>query len=146
MSNAEAIKYVKAILLESTFFTPIKNMVRNNILQYMTAGEVSVRGKKANVDPVEFRKAALSFRVADGLKNVERLAKTGAMQEAMSLLLPQAEMALAQGYDVFAIALQYLFNKGLPIDNYRVPAQNLRAQANAPVPGADPSAAQGGQA
>ena len=146
MSNAEAIKYVKAILLESTFFTPIKNMVRNNILQYMTAGEVSVRGRKANVDPVEFRKAALSFRVADGLKNVERLAKTGAMQEAMNLLLPQAEMALAQGYDVFAIALQYLFNKGLPIDNYRVPAQNLRAQANAPVPGADPSAAQGGQA
>lgn len=146
MSNAEAIKYVKAILLESTFFTPIKNMVRNNILQYMTAGEVSVRGKKANVDPVEFRKAALSFRVADGLKNVERLAKTGAMQEAMSLLLPQAEMALAQGYDVFAIALQYLFNKGLPIDNYRVPAQNLRAQANASVSGADPSAAQGGQA
>ena len=146
MSNAEAIKYVKAILLESTFFTPIKNMVRNNILQYMTAGEVSVRGRKTNVDPVEFRKAALSFRVADGLKNVERLAKTGAMQEAMNLLLPQAEMALAQGYDVFAIALQYLFNKGLPIDNYRVPAQNLRAQANAPVPGADPSAAQGGQA
>lgn len=146
MSNAEAIKYVKAILLESTFFTPIKNMIRNNILQYMTAGEVSVRGKSANVDPVEFRRAALSFRVADGLKNVERLAKTGAMQEAMNLLLPQAEMALAQGYDVFAIALQYLFNKGLPIDNYRVPAQNLRAQANAPVPGADPSAAQGGQA
>ena len=146
MSNAEAIKYVKAVLLESTFFTPIKNMIRNNILQYMTAGEVSVRGKKAAVNPVEFRKAALSFRVADGLKNVERLAKTGAMQEAMNLLLPQAEMALAQGYDVFAIALQYLFNKGLPIDNYRVAPQNVRAQANAPVPAADPSAAQGGQA
>lgn len=146
MSNADAIKYVKAILMEATFFAPIKAMIRNNILQYMTAGEVSVRGKTTNVDPVALRQAALGFRVADGLKNVERLAKTGVMQEAINLLLPQAETALAQGYDVFAIALHYLSTKGLPIQNYRVQSQNLRQQANIQPPAADPSAAQGGQA
>lgn len=144
MTNAEAVKYVKAVLLESTFFTPLKSMIRNNILQYTTGGEVSVRGQSAVINPVELRKAALGFRVADGLKNVERLAKTGAMQEAINMLLPQAEVALAQGYDVFAILFQYLFVQGFNVENYRVPAQNLRAQANQPVPGAAPDAAAAG--
>lgn len=144
MTNAEAVKYVKAILLESTFFMPLKSMIRNNILQYTTGGEVNVRGQTATIDPVALRQAALGFRVADGLKNVERLAKTGALQEAINMLLPQAEVALAQGVDVFAVLFQYLFLQGFNVENYRVAPQNLRAQANQQPPATPPAAAPAG--
>ncbi|UNI71198.1 hypothetical protein P5_0021 [Aeromonas phage P5] len=144
MTNAEAVKYVKAILMESTFFMPLKSMIRNNILQYTTGGEVNVRGNTATIDPVALRKAALGFRVADGLKNVERLAKTGALQEAINMLLPQAEVALAQGVDVFAVLFQYLFLQGFNVENYRVAPQNLRAQANQQPPATPPDAASAG--
>lgn len=130
MSNAESLKYTKALLIENSFFTPIKSLIRNNILQYMKAGTIKVNGQEIEVSPVDLRAAALSFRIADGLKNVERIANTGALGEAMQLLMQQGQLAVSQGYDPFKALLQYLTYRGVDLSELKAAAPN----ANAAIP------------
>lgn len=144
MSNSDAIKYAKAILLENSFFTPIKNAIRNNILQYMQAGEVRAGGESVKVDPVALREAALSFRVADGLKNVERIANTGQLGQAVQMLMQSAEVASARGIDVFKPLMRYFELLGVDMGDITGEPLNLRAPV---APPADTTAdAGGGQA
>lgn len=136
MSNADAIKYAKAILLENSFFTPIKFAIRNNILQYMQAGEVRAGGQAMKVDPVALRQAALSFRIADGLKNVERIANTSQLGNALQLLMQQAEVASARGIDVFKGVLRYIELLGVDLGDLKGEPLNMRQ----PVAPAEPPA------
>lgn len=127
MSNADSLKYTKALLIENSFLTPIKNMIRNNILQYMQAGSINAQGQTTEVNPVELRQAGLKFRIADGLKNVERIANTGALGEAMQLLMQQAQTAVGQGYDPFKALIRYITLRGVDLSDIQGAAVNPMA-------------------
>lgn len=153
MSNADSLKYTKALLIENSFFTPIKNMIRNNIMQYMASGNVTVNGVTTQVNPADLRQAAVGFRVADGLKNVERIANTGALGQAIQLLIQNAQAAVQQGYDPFKAIIRYIELLGVDITDIQGAAPNPGAatpansvagiQAQPQVPATPQQVAQG---
>lgn len=144
MGNSDSRRYVQAITLESIVFQPMKNMMKYNILQFAQSGELAVQGEAVTINPADMRKAMLDFRIADGLKNVERIAKTGELAQGIQLMAPYAQLAPAYGIDPFMMILDYLRNMGLDVKNYD--PQNLNTallprggSANAPT-NEDPAA------
>lgn len=119
MSNSDARKYVQAILLESVAFQPLKTMMKLNILQFAQASTVSANSESVEINPAEMRKQVADFRVADGLKNVERIAKTGAAAQAFQMMAPYAQLAPAYGIDPFLMITNWMRATGLDLDEYQ---------------------------
>lgn len=68
MGNANARSQNISILLEAQFFTPLKEIIKLNVLQYQAPDTVFNRETEQEVviDPVTLRKANLVFKVSDG--------------------------------------------------------------------------------
>jgi hypothetical protein len=78
MGNANGRDQLTAIGYETQIFTPVKEMLKTNILQYQGGISLYNREKKTEVkiDPVELRKAVLTFKVSDGLTPTDKLMDT----------------------------------------------------------------------
>jgi hypothetical protein len=100
MGNANGRDQAVALSTEGTFWTPLKEIVKINILQYQ--GGVSLFNREiqesVTVDPVSLRKANLVFKVSDGLMPSEKLIDGESLAMAMQTIaaVPQ----LAQAYNL----------------------------------------------
>jgi hypothetical protein len=100
MGNANGRDQAVALSTEGTFWTPLKEIVKINILQYQ--GGVSLFNREIQesvvVDPVSLRKANLVFKVSDGLMPSEKLIDGESLAMAMQTIaaVPQ----LAQAYNL----------------------------------------------
>jgi hypothetical protein len=75
MGNATARDQMVAMHIESQTMTPLKEMLKSNILQYQGAASLQLQGKKkiVQIDPVALRKAVLEFKMSDGLVPSDKL-------------------------------------------------------------------------
>lgn len=119
MSNSDSRKYVKAMLMESSVFQPLKNMMRLNILQFSKSGSTVANGQEVQINPATMRAASLQFRIADGLKNVERIAKTGELMNMFQMAVPMMQLAPAYNVDPFMIWMDIMRNRGYNLDDYK---------------------------
>ena len=78
MGNANGRDQLTAIAYEAQVFTPMKEILKLNILQYQGGTTLYNRQKEANVtlDPVALRKAVFEFKVSDGLTPTDKLMDT----------------------------------------------------------------------
>lgn len=69
MGNANGRDQTTSMLLEAQLFTPLKHILKLNILQFQPAEELydRVNKKDVSIDPVALRKAVLEFKISDGL-------------------------------------------------------------------------------
>lgn len=93
----------QAIFIESQTMTPIKEMIKLNILQYQPNGPVvnPVDGQTYQVDVEQLRKLALQFQVSDGLLPTDKIIDDETLQVAIQTL-PQLP-SLANEYDIGGI-------------------------------------------
>jgi hypothetical protein len=79
MSNSNARQQMTAIALEGSFWTPIKEIIKSNMLQFQPAGKVMnpKEGSQVEVDPVKVRASGFNFKVSDGLLPSAKLADSG---------------------------------------------------------------------
>lgn len=88
MNNANGRDQQTAMLLEAQVFTPIKEILKLNILQYQ--GGVSIYNRTTEqtvtIDPVELRKAAVEFKISDGLTPTDKLMDSDSWQTAMQVI------------------------------------------------------------
>ena len=100
MGNANGRDQSIALSTEASFFTPLKEIIKMNILQYQ--GGVSLYNREAQtpvtVDPVQLRTANLVFKVSDGLTPSEKLIDGESMAMAMQTIA--SVPALAQSYNI----------------------------------------------
>jgi hypothetical protein len=77
-----------SILLEDQVFTPLKEMLKLNILQYQGPASLYYRDKAITVqiDPVELRKAVIEFKISDGLSPNSKLINSDAFQTALQVI------------------------------------------------------------
>lgn len=94
MGNANARSQNTALLLEAQFFTPLKEILKLNVLQYQGPGTVFNRETEEEVviDPVTLRKANLVFKVSDG--------HTPASKQMNSETFSAAVQAIAQNAQI----------------------------------------------
>ena len=108
MANANGKSQVISILLEDQFFSPLKDMLKLNILQYQGADTVYSRELKTNVnvDPVALRKATLEFKLSDGLVPSDKLMNQSVFTSALQML--SASERLGAPYNIGSM-VSYLF-------------------------------------
>lgn len=100
MDNANSRDSGIARFLEDQVFTPVKEIIKLNILQYQPAGEIynTTEQKMVQIDPLTLRKTALSFKVADGLLPVQKEMKSDELSVGFQTI--QSVPQLQQGYNI----------------------------------------------
>lgn len=97
MSNANGRAQTQSILLETQLFTPLKEILKINILQYQKTTEVFNREieEVISIDPITLRKATLVFKVSDGLVPASKLMNSEAFQAACTTIATVPQLASA---------------------------------------------------
>lgn len=100
MSNATSQDQITALLYEAQVFTPLKEVLKLNILQYQGAASIYSPSQQqvVNVDPVALRQAILNFKITDGLLPSEKVIKSDTMKVVLQAIA--SSPTLAQGYNV----------------------------------------------
>lgn len=95
MDNSNGRDQTVSLLLEAQLFTPIKEIIKINILQYQ--GGVSLfnkdKQKIVNVDPIKLRKAILEFKLSDGLLPSDKLINADVFQVALQVFGSSPQIA-----------------------------------------------------
>lgn len=108
MGSANGRSQSVALKLETQFFTPLKEILKINVLQYQ--GGISVYNREneteIQIDPVVLRKAVLSFKVSDGLLPSSKIMSTEAFTIAAQTVA--SSPAIGAGYNL-APMFSYLF-------------------------------------
>jgi len=140
MTAADSRPRMYAVLLEASWFQPIKHILKSNILQYQPPADLYNRGSKefVRIAPEELRKTTWEFKVADGVMPVDKLVNMEALGLAMQLAMSQPQ--IAQEYDVLGIFFYQMQLQGASwiADFKRQPQQGVSTNANPAQP--DPTA------
>lgn len=108
MGSANGRSQAVALKLETQFFTPLKEILKINVLQYQ--GGVSVYNREneseVQIDPVTLRKAVIAFKVSDGLLPSSKVMSTEAFTIAAQTVA--SSPAIGAGYNL-APMFSYLF-------------------------------------
>lgn len=88
MANANGRDQLASILLESQVFTPLKLIIKLNILQFQGGTTVYNRDAKqaVEIDPVALRKAVVEFQVSDGLTPASKLLNSETFAVALQVI------------------------------------------------------------
>lgn len=88
MAGATSRDELTSILLESQVFTPIKETIKINTIQYQQPGQIYSQNNQelVKIDPVALRKATYTFKVTDGRNPKEKIAHTDVLQAAIQAL------------------------------------------------------------
>jgi hypothetical protein len=146
MINSDSRQRMMAIFLESSFFQPIKHILKSNILQYQPPQKIYNRQTKAEVeiDPVALRQKIWEFQVADGVLPAAQLVNLELLNSAMQLAFSAPQMA--QEWDIMGMFAYSMKLQGAKwVDDFRRPQgalANGTQQNNAtPTAAANPPAA-----
>lgn len=87
-----------AILYEDQVFTPLKEMLKINILQYQGPTSIYYQGDKAqsqkvDIDPVKLRNAVIAFKMSDGLTPASKLINSDSFQTGLQVIGSSPQIA-----------------------------------------------------
>lgn len=95
-SNANNRLQTMAQFLEAQFFTPLKEILKINMLQYQKPGSYFSKetGGNVTVDPVALRQAIMTFKMSDGLLPVDKLVDTDFLQVVLQAAMTNQELMM----------------------------------------------------
>lgn len=103
MTNSGSRGRMRALAIEYSFFVPLKEIIKSNILQYQLPGKVvnSNTSQEQQIDPEALRKANISMQISDGYLPSEKLLDTGTLGSVFQAA--QAIPAIAAEYDIMGM-------------------------------------------
>lgn len=118
MSNANGRDQMCSMLYESQVFTPLKEIIKLNILQYQGGISLFNRDlqKQITIDPVALRKAIMDFKVSDGLTPTDKLINADTLQVAMQVI--GSTPAIAAGYNLPPMFSYFMKTQGARIQEF----------------------------
>lgn len=152
MNNSSARPQMQALALEYTFFTPLKEILKTNVLQYQPKMQIlpnAASPEQITVEPDQLRAALLEFQLSDGLVSTEKMASLDVANQVLQAAA--AVPTIPMEYDIMGILAYSWQLQGLNwIDKFKrdeAQKQQLAAdtarQAAAgqpPTPGGSPAA------
>jgi len=96
MSAASGREQMLALFMEAQSFTPFKEMMKLNILQYQPAGQVYSPTQKAmvKIDPVKLRQSETVFKVTDGELPLDKIIDTDFFGTFLQVISTDPELSL----------------------------------------------------
>lgn len=125
MRNANGRDQLAAILLESQVFTPMKLILKLDILQYQGGTTIYDRSSKqvVEIDPVALRKAVLDFEVSDGLIPSTKILNSDAFAVALQTIGSSA--TISQGYNIAPLFSYIVKSQGADITPFEKSSQQV---------------------
>lgn len=121
MGRGNSHNQVMALMSEAQVFTPMKEIIKLNILQYQRNGTIfnpDVQ-QDVNIDIVKLRQSSIQFKVADGLTPSDKLLSTDELAGAIQALATSPQ--LGQQYNL-APAFSYLYkSRGVDLRPFEKP-------------------------
>ena len=100
MANANGRDQATAMLLEAQFFTPCKEILKLNTLQYQSGTTIysPSREKTVKIDPIVLRNSANQFKLTDGLTPTDKVISSEELAVAFQTLASSPQ--LGAGYNL----------------------------------------------
>jgi hypothetical protein len=130
MSNANGRDQMTSMLLEAQVFTPLKEILKINILQYQGGVSLFNRDiqKEVTIDPIALRKSVLDFKISDGLTPSDKLVNSDTLQVAMQVIGSSPQ--IAAGYNLSPMFSYFMKTQGARIQEFeKSPEQMAYEQA-----------------
>lgn len=130
MRNSNGRDQMTSLLLEAQIFTPLKEIIKINILQYQGTTSLYNRAKNADIsiDPVELRKAVIAFKISDGLQPSEKLINGDTLSVAFQVIGSSPQ--LAAGYEIAPLFSYLMKTQGAQLKEFeKSPEQIAYEQA-----------------
>lgn len=125
MSNANGEDQMVAMQFEANLFTPLKEIIKLNILQFQQADSLLNRAQDqlVPIDPIALRQAVMAFKVSDGLLPSEKIISGDAIRDGFQTLanMPQ----LAAGYNLAPFFSYMMKIQGAKISAFEKPPEQL---------------------
>jgi len=130
MSNANATDQVISIVLEGQVFTPLKEIMKLNTLQYQQGTSIysPTQDEEIKIDPVELRRSAVTFKISDGLIPSEKI--IGGDDLATALQVLGSSEQIGSGYNTAAVFSYLMKTRNVDLSPFeKSPAQKTYEQA-----------------
>lgn len=125
MQNANGRDQMTSILLEDQLFTPLKEILKSNMLQYQ--GGVTIfnpaSAKEVNIDPVKLRQAIVEFQVTDGLTPSDKLINADVMMVAMQQIGSSEQ--IGAGYNIAPLFSYLMKTQGAHLKDFEKSPQQM---------------------
>lgn len=135
MANADDDLRTWVKLVESQAMTPLKIILKTNILQFQPPQQIQSLQAEGNIEvsPSTLRKAALTFKVADGLVSKDALLDLPTARAFFELLIQSPQLQGIYG-EKMPDLIEYIFTSiGFDTSQFRGQAAALTAPAPAPA-------------
>jgi len=125
MNNSNGRDENIAIMLEAQVFTPAKEMLKLNILQYQGPASVYYREKarSVEVDPVKLRQAVIEFKVTDGKNPASKQINGDAFQTALQTIGSSPQ--IGAGYNIAPMFSYLMKTQGAHITDFEKSPEQL---------------------
>lgn len=136
MGGSDGRMRLPALTLEHQVFVPLKSMLALNILQYGEDGQVVsyITGNSIDYKISELRKAALSFKVADGYTPKSKIASTEVLLAGMNLIMNSPILQQQFGPSLPTMFLHFMSLSGVKgMEQYDPSYQEQPLQTGIPV-------------
>jgi len=123
MTNATSRDQSIALKLEARVFTPLKEILKINVLQFQGGTTLTNRQKQTEVtvDPIVLRKAILQFKVTDGVTTASKTLHGDVLQTGLQIL--GSSQQIASEYEVGPLFSYLIQTQGANIREFEKPAQ-----------------------
>lgn len=132
MANANGRDQMTSILLEDQLFTPLKEILKTNMLQYQSGVSIfnPATATEVKVDPVALRKATVEFKITDGLTPADKLISEDVLMVALQTI--GASQQIGSGYNIAPLFSYMMKMQGADLKPFeKSPQQIAYEQAQA---------------
>lgn len=100
MAGATGPDQLRAMVLQDQVLTPVQHIIKLNILQYQSSGDIfsAQLGQPVKIDPVKLRNTAASFKTTDGLSTADK--QIGGDEFNVSLQVIGSSPSIAPAYNI----------------------------------------------
>lgn len=123
MGHANNRNLLIALVLESHFFTPMKEMIKINILQRQDAADLYNVDKdtQVKIDPLVLRKAVLEFKMTDGILPADKILDSELLGTTIQVLGSSPQ--LASEYQLGPMFSYFMKQQGLNLRPFEKSAE-----------------------
>lgn len=125
MSNANGRDQVVAMGFESDVFTPIKEIIKSNILQYQGATSIysTSAQSEVSIDPVALKQSMVTFKISDGLVPTDTV--ISADEFAVALQTIGTSPQIAPAYNIGPMFSYLMKTRNVDITPFEKPPQQV---------------------
>ena len=126
MQNANGRSQSIAMMLEAQVFTPLKEILKINILQYQGGTELYNPSAKQQVaiDPIVLRTAIFEFKVSDGLTPSDKLINGDTFTTALQVMGSSPQ--IASSYNIAPLFSYLMKTQGADIMEFEKPPEQVQ--------------------